>query len=134
VHEVAGGDGQGDARPACVFECAGTPAAAQLAVQALLPLGRLLLVGLALQPLDLAAPPIVIKELSVRGVIAYQRAQFQAAIDMLAAGAIPVDELVTEIVPLEQAEEAFRTLAAPGTDKVKILLTPRPMAIQVTNT
>jgi (R,R)-butanediol dehydrogenase/meso-butanediol dehydrogenase/diacetyl reductase len=110
--------------PACVFECAGTPAAAQLAVQALRPLGRLLLVGLSLSPLDLAAPAIVIKELQIRGVIAYRRAQFQAAIDMLAAGAIPVDELITEIVPLAEAEAAFQSLTARGTEKVKILLAP----------
>jgi (R,R)-butanediol dehydrogenase / meso-butanediol dehydrogenase / diacetyl reductase len=114
-----------DSSPACVFECAGTPAATQLGVQALRPLGRLLLVGLALAPLDLAAPPIVLKELSIRGVIAYQRAQFQAAIDMLAAGAIPVDELITEVVPLAEAEEAFRSLTARGTDKLKILIDPR---------
>jgi (R,R)-butanediol dehydrogenase/meso-butanediol dehydrogenase/diacetyl reductase len=110
--------------PACVFECAGTPAAAQLGVEVLRPLGRLLLVGLSLAPLDLAAPPIVIKELSIRGVIAYQRAQFQAAIDMLAAGAIPVDELISEVMPLEEAEEAFQSLTARGTDKLKVLLTP----------
>ena len=110
--------------PSCVFECAGTPAAAQLAVQILRPLGRLLLVGLALAPLDLAAPPIVLKELSIRGVIAYRRAQFQAAIDMLAAGAIPVDELISDVVPLAEAESAFQSLTAPGTDKVKILLEP----------
>jgi (R,R)-butanediol dehydrogenase / meso-butanediol dehydrogenase / diacetyl reductase len=113
-----------DESPACVFECAGTPAAAQLAVQVLRPLGRLLLVGLSLSPLDLAAPAIVIKELSIRGVIAYRRAQFQAAIDMLAAGAIPVDELISEIVPLADAEAAFQSLTARGTDKVKILLAP----------
>jgi (R,R)-butanediol dehydrogenase/meso-butanediol dehydrogenase/diacetyl reductase len=110
--------------PACVFECAGTPAAAQLAVQLLRPLGRLLLVGLSLAPLDLAAPAIVLKELEIRGVIAYRRAQFQAAIDMLAAGAIPVDELITEIVPLAEAESAFQSLTAPGTQKLKILLAP----------
>jgi (R,R)-butanediol dehydrogenase/meso-butanediol dehydrogenase/diacetyl reductase len=110
--------------PACVFECAGTPSAAQLAVQALRPLGRLLLVGLSLTPLDLAAPPIVIKELEIQGVIAYRRAQFQAAIDMLAAGAIPVDELITEIVPLAEAEAAFRSLTSRGSEKVKILLAP----------
>ncbi len=110
--------------PACVFECAGTPAAAQLAVQALRPLGRLLLVGLALEPLDLAAPPIVLKELSIRGVIAYRRSQFQAAIDMLAAGAIPIDQLITEVVPLAEAEEAFQALSTRGNDKVKILLAP----------
>jgi len=113
-----------DVSPAVVFECAGTPAAAQLGVQALRPLGRLLLVGLSLTPLDLAAPPIVLKELSIRGVIAYRRAQFQAAIDMLAAGAIPVGELITEVVPLAEAEEAFQALTARGTDKLKILLSP----------
>ena len=110
--------------PACVFECAGTPAAAQLAVQALRQLGRLLLVGLSLTALDLAAPAIVIKELEIRGVIAYRRAQFQAAIDMLAAGAIPVDELITGIVPLVEAEAAFQALTARGTEKLKILLAP----------
>jgi 2-desacetyl-2-hydroxyethyl bacteriochlorophyllide A dehydrogenase len=109
---------------ACVFECAGTPAAAQLGVQILRPLGRLLLVGLSLAPLDLAAPPIVIKELSIRGVIAYRRAQFQAAIDMLAAGAIPVAELISAVVPLAEAEAAFQSLTARGNDKVKILLAP----------
>jgi 2-desacetyl-2-hydroxyethyl bacteriochlorophyllide A dehydrogenase len=120
----AGGDGAAGEAPACVFECAGTPSAAQLSVQILRPLGRLLLVGLALEPLDLAAPPIVIKELSIRGVIAYRRAQFQAAIDMLAAGAIPVDELISGIVPLAEAESAFQSLTARGTENVKILLAP----------
>jgi (R,R)-butanediol dehydrogenase/meso-butanediol dehydrogenase/diacetyl reductase len=93
-------------------------------VQTLRPLGRLLLVGLALTPLDLAAPAIVIKELEIQGVIAYRRAQFQAAIDMLAAGAIPVGELITEVVPLGEAEAAFQALTARGSEKVKILLAP----------
>jgi (R,R)-butanediol dehydrogenase/meso-butanediol dehydrogenase/diacetyl reductase len=110
--------------PARVFDCAGTPASAQLAVQLLRPLGRLLLVGLSLAPLDLAAPAIVIKELEIRGVIAYRRAQFQAAIDMLAAGVIPVDELITDIVPLAEAEAAFQALTVRGSDKLKILLAP----------
>jgi (R,R)-butanediol dehydrogenase / meso-butanediol dehydrogenase / diacetyl reductase len=110
--------------PSCVFECAGTPAAARLAVQTLRPLGRLLLVGLSLTPLDLAAPAIVIKELEIRGVIAYRRMQFRAAIDMLAAGAIPVGELITEIVPLVETEAAFQALTARGGEKLKILLAP----------
>jgi (R,R)-butanediol dehydrogenase/meso-butanediol dehydrogenase/diacetyl reductase len=119
-----GGERPGGESPACVFECAGTPAAAQLGVEILRPLGRLLLVGLSLAPLDLAAPPIVLKELSIRGVIAYRRAQFQAAIDMLAAGAIPVDDLITDVVPLADAEAAFQSLTSRGNDKVKILLAP----------
>jgi (R,R)-butanediol dehydrogenase / meso-butanediol dehydrogenase / diacetyl reductase len=118
IEEVASGS------QACVFECAGTPAAAQLGVRALRPLGRLMLVGLSLSPLDLAAPPIVINELAIRGVIAYRRTQFQAAIDMLAGGGIPVDELITDTVPLAEAESAFQSLTARGTEQVKVLLAP----------
>jgi threonine dehydrogenase-like Zn-dependent dehydrogenase len=77
-----------------------------------------------LTPLDLPAPAIVIKELQIQGVIAYRRTQFQAAIDMLAAGAIPVGELITEVMPLAEAEAAFQALTVRGSEKLKILLAP----------
>ena len=111
--------------PACVFECAGTPAAARLAVELIGPLGRIMLVGLSLEPLDLQAAPILIKELELRGVIAYSRADFAAAIDMLARGAVPVERLVTATVPLEEAEASFQALTAPANSHLKILLSPR---------
>jgi 2-desacetyl-2-hydroxyethyl bacteriochlorophyllide A dehydrogenase len=111
--------------PACVFECAGTPAAARLAVELVGPLGRIMLVGLALEPLDLEAPPILFKELELRGVISYSRADFAAAIDMLARGAVPVERLVTATVPLEQAEASFQALTAPANSHLKILLSPQ---------
>ena len=122
---VAHGDiGRDASAPACVFDCAGSPSSAETAVELLRPRGRLLLVGLSLAPLQLAAPPIVIKELEIRGVITYSRRQFQAAIDLLAAGAIPVEELITEVMPLSEAEAAFQALSAPGSGQLKILLAP----------
>ncbi|HXR14049.1 MAG TPA: alcohol dehydrogenase catalytic domain-containing protein [Solirubrobacteraceae bacterium] len=114
--------------PACIFECAGTPAAARLAVELVGPLGRIMLVGLALEPLDLEAPPILFKEIELRGVISYSRADFAAAIDMLARGALPVDQLVTATVPLEEAEASFQELMAPGNRHLKILLAPQTPA------
>jgi len=110
--------------PACVVDCAGSPLSAQLGVEALRPRGRLLLVGLSLAPLELAAPPIVVKELEIRGVITYSRRQFQAAIDLLAAGVIPVERLITGVVPLSEAEAAFQSLSATGSEQLKILLEP----------
>jgi (R,R)-butanediol dehydrogenase/meso-butanediol dehydrogenase/diacetyl reductase len=110
--------------PACVFDCAGTPASARLGVELLRPLGQLMLIGLSLAPLDLPAPPIVLKELNLRGVITYRRSEFQEAIDLLAAGRIPTDELITDVRPLDQAEDAFQVLTTPGTEQVKIILTP----------
>ena len=115
--------------PACVLDCAGSPSSAQLGIELLRPRGRLLLVGLSLAPLQLTAPPIVIKELEIRGVLTYNRRQFQAAIDLLALGAIPVEKLITDVVPLSQAEDAFRALSAPGSDQLKILLAPSASAL-----
>jgi (R,R)-butanediol dehydrogenase / meso-butanediol dehydrogenase / diacetyl reductase len=108
--------------PACVFECAGTPSAAALAVAALAPVGRMILVGLSLEPLELAAPLIVLKEISIRGVIAYQRSEFQAAIDLLASGAIPVDALVTATIGLDEVEASFQALTTPGNQHLKVLI------------
>jgi 2-desacetyl-2-hydroxyethyl bacteriochlorophyllide A dehydrogenase len=127
LHAVALEEAAAAARiaPACVFECAGTPAAARLAVELVGAGGRIILVGIALEPLDLEAPPIVIKELELRGVIAYSRADFAAAIEMLARGAIPVEALVTATASLEDAESSFQALSAPGNRHLKILLDPR---------
>jgi (R,R)-butanediol dehydrogenase / meso-butanediol dehydrogenase / diacetyl reductase len=110
--------------PACVFECAGSPAAAQLAVALVRPLGQVILVGIALEPLDLAAPPLVLKEAEIRGALTYRRADFAGAIELLAAGAIPADELITRTAPLDQAEAMFQTLVAPGNDQLKVVLQP----------
>lgn len=110
--------------PACVFECAGSPAAARLAVELVRPLGQVILVGIALEPLGLAAPRVVLKEVEIRGALAYRRADFQEAIDLLANGRIPVDQLITAVAPLERAESMFRALAAPGNDHVKVVLEP----------
>jgi threonine dehydrogenase-like Zn-dependent dehydrogenase len=107
-----------------VFDCAGTPASAQLGVELLRPLGQLMLIGLSLAPLDLPAPPIVLKELNLRGVITYRRSEFQEAIDLLAAGRIPADALITDVRPLDQAEDAFQALTTPGAAQMKIILTP----------
>jgi 2-desacetyl-2-hydroxyethyl bacteriochlorophyllide A dehydrogenase len=110
--------------PACVFECAGTPAAARTAIESLRPLGRVILVGLSLEPLELPAVPIVLGELELRGILSYSRADFAAAIDLLARGRIPVERIVTSTRPLEDAEEAFSTLTAAGNTELKILLAP----------
>jgi (R,R)-butanediol dehydrogenase/meso-butanediol dehydrogenase/diacetyl reductase len=110
--------------PACVFECAGTPAAARLAVDAVRPLGRVMLIGVSLEPLDLAAPPLLFKEIELRGVLAYSRANFAAAIDLLAQRRIPAEQLITATAPLEEAEAMFQALGAPDNAQLKVLLAP----------
>jgi threonine dehydrogenase-like Zn-dependent dehydrogenase len=113
------------APPACVFECAGTPDATRLAVELAAPLARIMLVGISLEPLSVDAPPILFKELELRGILTYSRADFAGAIDMLARGAVPVESLITGTVPLEQAEASFQALTTPGHRHLKVLLAPQ---------
>ena len=106
--------------PACVLECAGTAAAARLAVDVVGPLGRVVLVGIALDPLDLSAPALVLKEAEIRGALAYRRADFAEAIALLAAGRIPVHDLVTASAGLDQAEAMFQLLTGRRNTHVKV--------------
>ena len=118
-------DGALGEAPACVFECAGTPAAARLATELARPLGKVMLVGFSLVPLDLAAAPILLKELQIRGVLSYRRSEFADAIDLLAKGRIPAAALITAVAPIEDAEEMFQTLTSAGNTHLKVLLDPR---------
>jgi 2-desacetyl-2-hydroxyethyl bacteriochlorophyllide A dehydrogenase len=108
----------------CVFECAGTPSAARLAVDLVRPLGSVMLVGMSMEPLDLAAPPLIIKEVTIRGVLTYNRSQFADAIDLLATREVPGEDLITGTAPLEEAESMFQTLTSPGNPHVKVVLRP----------
>lgn len=109
--------------PSHVIDCAGTPSSAAAAVIALAPLGRLVLVGLALEPLELRAPLIVLKELQIRGAIAYRRSEFAEVIALLAAHAFPAEKLITAEIPLTEANATFSELEAPNA-QLKVLLRP----------
>jgi threonine dehydrogenase-like Zn-dependent dehydrogenase len=110
--------------PAAVMECAGTGAAVALAIELVAPLGRVLMVGMALEPFPLDQLPLIFKEVDVRGAIIYRRADFDEAIALLAAGRIPSGELVSGAVGFDRAEETFQALTAPGNQRVKVLLDP----------
>ena len=84
-----------------------------------------MLVGFSLVPLDLAAAPILLKELQIRGVLSYRRSEFADAIDLLAKGRIPAAALITAVAPIEDAEEMFQTLTSAGNTHLKVLLDPR---------
>ena len=84
----------------------------------------MILVGIALDPLDLSAPALVLKEAELRGALAYRRTDFDEAIALLAQDRIPTDALITGNAPLEQAESMFQTLTSAGNAHVKVLLEP----------
>jgi threonine dehydrogenase-like Zn-dependent dehydrogenase len=60
----------------------------------------------------------------LRGSFAYRPACFDEAIELLAAGKVPSEDLISSRRPLEDAADSFTELLTPGTSELKILLQP----------
>ncbi|MGQ1798912.1 zinc-dependent alcohol dehydrogenase [Kocuria oceani] len=103
-----------------VFEVSGA-AAAVLGATALAKVrGRLVVVAIHPQPRPLDLQRIFWRELSVVGARVYERADFETAVDMLTAGVVPAEQLITAVVPLADTAAAFETLASGQAMKVLI--------------
>lgn len=110
--------------PAVVLECAGHPTALPLATELVASSGVIGLLGVLEEPVEIAPMNLMIKEAQIRASFAYRPANFDEAIELLAAGRVPAERLITAREPLERAEELFAELLRPGTDQVKVLLKP----------
>jgi 2-desacetyl-2-hydroxyethyl bacteriochlorophyllide A dehydrogenase len=123
VHTAAV-DALGGELPVAVFECAGHPSALGLALELVRPAGTVVAMGVLEEPVPVNQLLLIIKEARIRGSMAYGPSDFERSIELLASGAIPAHELVTEVAPLARAQELFEQLRRPGTEQLKVLLRP----------
>jgi (R,R)-butanediol dehydrogenase/meso-butanediol dehydrogenase/diacetyl reductase len=110
--------------PDIVFECAGNPAAPALATELVRSRGIVVLLGVLEEPVEISQLVLMVKEAQMRASFAYTREDFEQAAQLLAAGALPADALITRTAPLEHAQEMFERLESPATEDLKILLSP----------
>ena len=113
LEKVEGGIAAGLGGPsACVFECAGSPAVARLAVEIVRLLGQVMLVGIALEPHDLFAPVLVLKKArsEVSSPIAGPTLPRQSP--CFPRGWIPTETLITGTASLDEAEGMFQMLTS----------------------
>jgi 2-desacetyl-2-hydroxyethyl bacteriochlorophyllide A dehydrogenase len=103
------------------FEVTGTQTGLDLAVDVLAARGRGVLVGIHGEPRQVDVHRVFLHELSLVGARVYERADFTEAVRMLAAADLPSGELVSDVVPLPAAAEAFRLLESGGR-VVKVLV------------
>jgi 2-desacetyl-2-hydroxyethyl bacteriochlorophyllide A dehydrogenase len=110
--------------PAVVYECAGHPSAPALAIDLVGPAGCVVLLGALDEPVEISQMTLIVKEADLRASFGYRPGDFTEAVALLAAGRIPVDQVVTAVEPLERAEEMFDALERPGSEHLKVLLRP----------
>lgn len=105
LREQSGGSGAD-----IVFEVSGAKAAALSMTDLLAIRGRIVLVAIYPQPVELNLFQFFWKELRLIGARVYERCDYENAIEILASGALPLETLITEVQPLDGVTDAFRRI------------------------
>jgi (R,R)-butanediol dehydrogenase/meso-butanediol dehydrogenase/diacetyl reductase len=109
--------------PDVIFECVGVKGLLQQCMNLAPNRGRVVVVGVCVEP-DTILPAIgVVKELDLRFVVAYHKRDFELTLSLLAQGRISSDAMVSDVVRIEQLPAAFEALKHPTT-QCKVMLEP----------
>lgn len=94
-----------------VFEVAGLPATALDATNHARTRGRLVMVAIHPKPVPIDLHRVFWRELELLGARVYEREDFDRAIELIASGTLPCDEIISDVVPLARTADAFDRLA-----------------------
>ncbi len=115
------GGGQILAAPDVVFECVGVPGTLQQAMELVQVRGRVVVVGVCMQP-DTITPLLGInKQLTMQFVLGYTAAEYAEALQAFADGKVDTSLLVTRTVSLDELPAAFSALSDPKDCKVLVI-------------
>jgi (R,R)-butanediol dehydrogenase/meso-butanediol dehydrogenase/diacetyl reductase len=118
VAELTGGIGADLA-----VECAGHESALALCLDAVRPAGTVVQTALHIRPAALRADTLAIKDLTLIGTWCYPVTDFPRVAGLIASGRLPVERVVSSVVPLEQAVSGgFEPLITRGSGEVKVLI------------
>ena len=96
------------------FEVSGAAAGVALAVEVLAVRGRLCLVAIHPAPQEVNLHRFFWRELTLVGARLYQREDFVRAIELIANNVVPSKHIISQVVRLDEAADAFVALASGG--------------------
>ncbi|UOF90670.1 alcohol dehydrogenase catalytic domain-containing protein [Fodinisporobacter ferrooxydans] len=104
-----------------VFEVTSSATGAEVMTQLPRTRGRIVVVAIFSQPPKVDLHRFFWRELKLLGARVYEREDFEKAIQLAAAGKLPLDRVISEIYPLEDLEKGFKQMESGG-QAMKILL------------
>ncbi|MFW5829163.1 MAG: zinc-dependent alcohol dehydrogenase [Planctomycetota bacterium] len=108
-----------------VFEVSAHPDGIALATELPRARGLVVIVGISPKPVPVNLFHVFWKELRIAGARVYEREDFQAAIELAAAGTLPLDAIISATHPLQDMKAALQD-ASGGGDVLKVLVDCRP--------
>lgn len=105
------------------FEAVGAAAALETCVDAVKPGANVVMIGNTVAPtIPFSMNRTVLKEVSLIGSVSCTRQEFTETIDLIAGGLIDPEPYVSEIIPLEQLQQAFERLTDDSDKAVKFVV------------
>lgn len=101
-------------------EASGAEPSIQMALAVLRPGGTYVQGGLGKSPVSFPIVEVANKELTVKGSMRYKYGEYPLAIELVKSGRVDVKKLVSEKVPFDQAEKAFKLMKEGKVQKVII--------------
>jgi len=98
-----------------VVEATGSSEGLQQAVQMTVPRGTVIMKSTVHGLVALDAAPVIVNEITLVGS---RCGRFEPALKLLRSGRVRVDKMISEVLPLRSAPQAFRDAAKPGVLKV----------------
>jgi 2-desacetyl-2-hydroxyethyl bacteriochlorophyllide A dehydrogenase len=119
LKEQSGGSGAD-----IVFEVSGAKAVALAMTDLLAIRGRIVVVAIYPQPVELNLFHFFWKELQMCGARVYEPEDYDRAIELISSGALPLEKLITKVEPLERLPTVFRELHG-NPEAMKVLINCR---------
>lgn len=107
-----------------VIECCGNSAAVSEALMTVKPGGMVVLVGVSATPITIPLTVGIMKEIDIKGAIAYTPHEFDTCLKLIAEKKLNVTKYIDDLVPLEKAQESFERLTSGKDSAVKIIFKP----------
>ncbi|KAG8411611.1 Endo-1,4-beta-xylanase 2 [Metarhizium acridum] len=104
IRELAGLPRGADA----VIDASGAEASIRTGLHAVRAGGTYVQGGMGRADVDFPIMAMCLKEVTARGSFRYGPGDYELAVDLVASGKVDVKKLVTEVVPFDRAEEAFK--------------------------
>ncbi len=126
VVDATGADVVGEVRAALgesadvVFDCVAVQQTVDQAIGMALKAGTVVVVGIPTSAVSIPLPLVQDQQVRIQGSATYLPEDYRKAMEIIAAGEVIAQDLVTAIYPLDQVAQAFK--ASSGGEHVKVLV------------